>query len=75
MGARPGSGAFRVRFLGERDIAGGGVETVGPVDDLSLLDRCDAVRLWIELEIGPGPTWDPPIVDFVEISWNEESGK
>jgi len=75
VGARPGSGAFRVRFLGERDIPGGGVETVGPVDDLSLLDRCDAVRLWIELEIGPGPTWDPPIVDFVEISWNEESGK
>ncbi|MFT5079645.1 MAG: hypothetical protein ACI84E_000286 [Planctomycetota bacterium] len=74
IGARQGAGMVRVRFLGERDLPGGGVESIGPVDDLSLLDRCGAVRLWIELEASPGPMWDPPMLDFVELSWNEEKG-
>lgn len=74
IGARNGAGTVRVRYLGERDLPGGGVESIGPVDDLSLLDRCGAVRLWIELEATPGLNWDPPMLDFVELSWNEESG-
>ena len=74
VGARHGAGTVRVRYLGERDLLGGGVESIGPVDDLSLLDRCGAVRLWIELEASPGPNWDPPMLDFVELSWNEETG-
>ena len=73
IGARQGAGTVRVRFLGERDLLGGGVESIGPVDDLSLLDSCGSVRLWIELEATPGPNWDPPMLDFVELSWNEET--
>lgn len=73
VGAHAGAGAVRVRFLGERDLPDGGVETVGPVPDAALLDRCESIRAWIELEIGPGPSWDPPMVDFVEFRWTEET--
>ena len=74
VGARPGAGRVDLRYLGERPGPEGRIETVGPVEDASLLDRCDAVRLWIELEIGPGPVWDPPMVDFVDLRWIEEEG-
>ena len=73
VGANPGAGMVRVNFLGERDLADGGVETVGPVSDAALLDRCESIRVWIELEIGPGVPWDPPMVDFVELRWTEET--
>ena len=75
VGARPGSGRVDLRFLGERPGPDGRIETVGPVEDASLLDRCDAIRLWIELEIGPGKSWDPPMVDFVDLRWIEEAGQ
>jgi hypothetical protein len=73
VGAVPGSGRVRVRYLGERDQPGGRIETVGPGDDAALLDRCEAIRMWIELEIAPGVPWDPPMVDFVELRWTEET--
>ena len=73
VGSTPGSGQIRIRFLGERELAGGRIKTIGPVDDASLLDRCEGIRVWIELEIQPGAAWDPPMVDFVELRWTEEN--
>jgi len=73
LGIAAGAGSARVRFLGERDLAGGGVETVGPVDDAAVLDRCGGIRIWIELEMRPGEPWDPPMVDFVDLRWTEET--
>ena len=66
-----GQGEFRVRFLGERDRPGGGVELLGPVEDPVLLADSDAVRARIELTVAPGGVWDPPLVDFVELAWDE----
>lgn len=73
VGASRGAGSVHVRFLGEQERADGSVETVGPVDDAAVLGRCDAVRIWIELEIKPGVEWDPPMLDFVDLRWTEET--
>lgn len=70
--ASPGAGRVRVRYLGERDRPGGAVEEVGPVDSPVLLEGCQALRLWIDLSMDSGrdaPTWDPPVLDAVEVAW------
>lgn len=66
-----GDGRFRVRFLGLRDLAPGGAELFGPLDDPALLADCPAVRFLVELEVDPseGP-WDPPRVDSVSLQWS-----
>jgi len=66
-----GEGAFRVRFLGERESGPRQVEVFGPVDDVVLLEGCQAVRVLIELDVLPGDVWDPPRVDSVQLAWNE----
>lgn len=69
-----GGGDFRVRFLGEQDVGYQGIERYGPLDNLDWLLGCEAVRLWIELDVGvggEGVPWDPPYLDEVEISWYE----
>lgn len=72
-GGRAGAGAFRVRFVGERSAAAGSGEVL--VDDPMRLEDCPTLRLQVELSVEPGPTWDPPWVDFVELSWEtDESG-
>jgi hypothetical protein len=68
----PGAGGYRIGYLGERDGPGGTVEVVGPVDSPVLLERCDALRLRIELSMPPrsvSVTWDPPVVDSIEVAW------
>ncbi len=71
--ARPGSGAVRLRFLGEKDLFPSGTEVFGPVQELSLLEGCQAVRFRIDLTLpaGSGDPWDPPTVDSLEVSWYE----
>lgn len=66
-GGRAGAGAFRVRFVGERQAGAGSGELL--VDDPMLLDDCPTLRLQVELCVEPGARWDPPWVDFVELSW------
>jgi hypothetical protein len=73
-GGSAGAGSIEVRFVGERDVPGRGVEEVGPVDDPVLLEDCDAVRFLVVLELGPGgDLWDPPRLDFVELTWDERA--
>jgi hypothetical protein len=66
-GGRAGAGAWRVRFVGERKAGAGSGELL--VDDPMLLDDCPTLSLQVELRVEPGATWDPPWVDFVELSW------
>lgn len=70
---RAGAGSFAVRYFGERELAGGGVELVGPVDDPVLLQDCAALRFAVELRVPPGARWDPPVLDALELSWDELS--
>ncbi|QDU68783.1 hypothetical protein [Engelhardtia mirabilis] len=68
----PGLGWARVRYLGERTLPSGEIERIGPVDDPLLLEESPAVRLLIELGMGParpGQPWLPPRVDSVELTW------
>jgi hypothetical protein len=68
---RDGAGSARVRFYGLRDRGERDVDVYGPVDDLALLEDGAAVRLLVELELGPGTAWDPPQVDEVRLAWRE----
>lgn len=66
-----GTGRYRVRFLGLRDLSPGGAELFGPLDDPTLLADCPAVRFLVELEIDPAPgSWNPPWVDLVSLQWS-----
>ncbi len=75
-----GQGRFTLRFLGERDVdsvrgAALVTEVFGPVDDVALLEGCEAVRMRIELVVPAGSAdlpWMPPRVDEVELRWDEE---
>ncbi len=68
----PGAGSFRLRYHGLRDVGPRGVEEFGPVDDILLLQGCEALRILIELTLpADGGSWDPPKVDYVELRWNE----
>jgi hypothetical protein len=68
-GGHSGSGSFRVRFLGERSRRSPDLPAEILVDDPTLLTDCPTLRLQVELELRPGALWDPPWVDFVEVSW------
>jgi hypothetical protein len=74
FGGRRAGGALSVRFVGERTRADGRVELFGPVDDLVQLAACPVVRLWLELEVAPGGAWSPPVIDWVELAWDEPVG-
>ncbi len=68
----PGAGRASVRYLGERDPApSGGARLFGPVENLALLEECEAVRFLVRLELDPGDAWEPPRVEAVELSWYE----
>jgi hypothetical protein len=28
--------------------------------------------LWIELDVQPGGVWNPPFLDYVQLSWEEQ---
>lgn len=69
VGGYSGAGSYEVRFLGEREGPDRRVSVTAPVEDPVLLVGCQAVRLLIDLHVTPGEVWDPPRVDFVELSW------
>ena len=65
-----GPGEYRVRYVGERVERGLGEPAEVVVEDPVQLIDCPSLRLLIELEVRPGAVWDPPWVDFVELSWD-----
>ena len=72
---RAGAGSFRIRYLGRR-AEGDATEEFGPVDDVQLLQDCDAIQFQVELLVpaADGP-WDPPSVDWVELRWDEPAAR
>lgn len=65
-GGHPGHGRYRVRYVpGE-----GPLRRSAAVDHPRLLEG--PICLLIELELLPGPPWDPPFVDFVQVEWDVE---
>jgi hypothetical protein len=63
-GGHMGNGTWRVRWL----------PATGPVDPELAADHPSRlpegpVRMLVELTMKPGGMWDPPYVDFVELSW------
>ncbi len=66
-------GSIRIGYLGELHDAGS-VKIIGPVDRPELLEDCDTIRLRIDLTMAAGglaTEWDPPILDTVELAWEE----
>lgn len=66
-GIHRGTGSALVRYIGERASVPGGIEREVVVDDPGALVDCPTLRLYVELDLLPGETWDPPWIDFVEI--------
>ena len=72
---RAGAGAARVLYVGEHAAAGGERAEDVVVDDPAALVDCPTVRLLIELEVFPGPVWDPPFVDDVTLEYEPAGPK
>jgi hypothetical protein len=78
---QPGEPAFRVRFIGESSTAGSGPVRV---DDPALFAEAKSLRLLLELTVfsdggaqperGDAPSWDPPWIDDVTLSWDRVEG-
>jgi hypothetical protein len=68
-----GRGSARVSYMPEDFRPQAPLEEWGIVDDPSELLSTDALRLFIELEMGPpvtpGERWEPPFVDEVRLFW------
>lgn len=67
VGMEQGSGRARVRFLGAEQALDQALFVDHPVQ----LPTDQALRLLVELQLLPGEVWDPPLVDFVSISWDD----
>ena len=66
---RAGAGAARVLYVGEHAPSAGSRAPDVVVDDPAALVDCPTVRLLVELEVFPGPVWDPPFVDDVTLEY------
>lgn len=74
VGGHSGRGGYRVRYLRDADLVPGqsaaGLELV---DDPRFLDDASPIRFLIELTLSPGGVeWDPPFVDEIALSWEED---
>jgi hypothetical protein len=70
-GGAPGQGSYSVLFRGVRYGPPRTLLLFGPVQDPALLEGCQALSLLVRLELHPGETWDPPTLDWVELTWSE----
>ncbi|MFT5050403.1 MAG: hypothetical protein ACI8QZ_001805 [Chlamydiales bacterium] len=68
-GGQARAGSWRVRYLPAQNP----LLFESAVDDPRLLDGMGPIRVLIELGVQPGPIWDPPFVDFVRLTWDEEA--
>ena len=69
-----GGGGASLQFVGLRDREGrAGTDRYGPVSRLSLLQGCQALRMLVivSMPVGRGEEWDPPVVQAVELTWDE----
>jgi hypothetical protein len=70
VGAYPGAGRASVLYQGE-------CQGDPLVEDPVQLGDCPTLRLLVRLEVRPDPgaPWDPPWVDYVELSWEPSGGR
>jgi hypothetical protein len=72
-----GRGAARVSYMPEDFRPQAPLDEWGIVQDPSELLSTDALRLFIELEMGPpllaGERWEPPFVDEVRLFWEAQA--
>lgn len=64
------AGDYRVRFVGSSPGRGLGERSDRVVEDPEQLTDSPSLRLQVELLVRPAASWDPPWVDFVEVSWD-----
>jgi len=69
-GGHHGSGEYRVRYVGLNPSRFPGDPTERVVEDPVQLSESPNLRLQVELTVRPGVPWDPPWVDFAEVSWD-----
>jgi hypothetical protein len=62
-------GSWSVRYLSADHPS---LEAAATVDHPDLLPQVQPVKIWIELEVRPGPLWEPPFVDYVLLRWEEK---
>lgn len=70
LSGRHNSGRYSVSYRAERLGPDGELEVIH-VQDPSLLTGFPSLRLLVELEVSPGGIWNPPLVDHVELYWDE----
>jgi len=73
-GIHAGTGTCRVRFVGS-DAAGVHLDGAQAVEHPGLLSSSPYLRLLIDLTVPAGPAdggeaWDPPALDFAEVTWD-----
>jgi len=68
-GGQMRAGSWRVRYLPAQNP----LLFESAVDDPRLLDGMGPIRVLVELDVWPGPAWDPPFVDFVRLTWDEDA--
>jgi hypothetical protein len=62
---------WSVRFVREIGAMPKSIAELEPVDDPMALDPSGSIQVLIELWVGPGPTFDPPFVDSVRLSFDQ----
>ena len=70
-----GRGHWSVRYVRELSGAPASLAGLGAVEDPRLLDHAGSIQWLIELFVPPGPTWRPPFLDDVQLSWDPVRGK
>jgi hypothetical protein len=65
---------WSVRYVREVRGSETSIEELGPVDRPQTLEPVGSIQMLIELWVAPGPTFDPPFVDFVRLTWEQKLG-
>lgn len=63
---------WSVRYVREVIGSPASIEELGPVDRPQTLEPVGSIQMLIELWVAPGPTFDPPFVDFVRLTWEQK---
>ncbi len=62
------AGSWSVRYL----PAEAALDRARTVDHPAQIAPTGPIRLWIELDVQPGGVWNPPFLDYVQLSWEEQ---
>jgi hypothetical protein len=63
---------WSVRYVREMNPPPASIDEFGAVDRPQTLEPVGPIQMLIELWVAPGPTFDPPFVDFVRLTWEQK---